>query len=52
MAVALLYLLAVLVFFIAAVIGFGVFAGAHLVGWIALGLLFCAAAWLISAVPR
>lgn len=40
----LLYIIAAALFLVAALLGFGVFNGAHLLGWIAAGLLASAVA--------
>lgn len=47
---AVLLLAAVVCFVIAALLGFGVFSGAHLLGWLALGLVFLAAHFLVGPV--
>lgn len=44
----LLMLIAVLCIFVATLLLFGIFAGAHALGWLALGLLFWAIAVLVG----
>lgn len=46
-----LWLAALVAFVVAALLGFGVFSGAHAQGWLALGLVFVAAAFLVGSVP-
>lgn len=36
---------------IATLLGFGAFAGAHVVGWLAAAVLFAVAARIVAAVP-
>ncbi len=49
---AVLFALAVLCSAIAALLGFGVFDGSHLIGWLALGAAFGWGGLLVGAVPH
>ena len=45
-----LLVIAVVLFCIGALLGFGVVSGEHILGWISLGLAFFAASFLVPAV--
>lgn len=45
------WLIAFVCFLVAALLGFGVFSGSHYYGWLALGLVFVAVAFLVGAFP-
>jgi len=48
----LVLVLAILCFAVATLLGFGVFSGEHILGWLALGLAFFAASFLVPETWR